>query len=680
MPLDDEALVGVAGELASAKAASVAALAGPFFLARREAGIARWRVTDGTPEHKWLLGRLQGYPVGRTNKFLFQRPANEAEFERAALYLANEFVEAAACDRRRFASPLPDGNKYDPDRYDTFSGQMLGAILRAMEKNGDVVKNKGGGTMRGPTLSTGFNVTEWTLSPELFEVLRGFVCARGCDNPEILMRISWDRLSDADKNAFRGAWIARENRLGRPGYWQMPIYKDVHGPDGKIVRRRAGIITRMNADGTYRWPTESDWSETWKDATWYPQADGRVMTADEAGVAAMLVTLARSNAFSAKHEWRNERGEIEPATCRMSHRVFRDDTLEQHGRFYFGGQNINKDLLAAYTVNGEGTDTGDIACTHPTILLARAGRSIAEYDDDVYGSYAQRELDKPEALRQSLLTALAGREIDDAVLAAWLAPAVIRKQWKLGFSVCLNARSRESAISALARISYDDPSAGGLCPPGQLTNPNDLKQKPFWSRARIEQVVDTLTADLVFGPHMCKKLGPALMRDDARWMERVRHRCEAANIAYRDCHDSITCAVSRRDDVHAIMVEEWTTQFDFPPHIAWEKKSKAEAMVAIGAAARQEEHRPDVAWNDSSDAPPIEMSSSCLPQPDDLHPPGKRAGSGQRDRSAAFAALAEGVEERDRRRARDMLLPRILPRYRSALSHVDKDDDAERGR
>ena len=149
----------------------------------------------------------------------------------------------------------------------------------------------------------------------------------------------------------------------------------------------------------------------------------------------------------------------------------------------------------------------------------------------------------------------------------------------------MNAKDRNAAINALARSDPNDPSAGFVCRPEQLGEPHDAMAKPFWSRDRAVEVVDTILADPIFAPSMCAKAGPQLMRQDARWMEQVRSRLEAAAIPYRDCHDSIMCPISRRAEVDAIMKEEWTALFGIAPAIKWSKLSAQHASTEANTGA-----------------------------------------------------------------------------------------------
>ncbi len=553
---------------------------GGFYLMRPELDIAQRQVVLYGAFHGDFMMRLWAYrlhgpdPSG-TNKYLFERDEHR-DFPPAALYFLNELCEAASRGTRRFACPLPAGT-YDPKRYVEVSALMLGSMLSAMEKYGDIVKLPGGGRQRGGGRRASYTATVWQMSDRLFDLVCQYVCEDAAQHPYILMRTSWNRLSDADQEAFRNAWGNRELRQGRDGDTYKPIFRELgrNPQTGKMVRRKEGAELVRNPDGSYHTPTASEWKARWDDADWYPQAAGRRMTPDEPGVADLLASLARTNAFTAQHAWRDGAGSLEPAPCRMSHRVFRDDNLHEHGRFYYPDQAIKKEYLNRFTVDGEQTDTGDIVCTHPTMLLGLEGhKSIhdAPYRGDIYAYYAGLELADPAALRESLLAAVGDQPVGAAAIDALMAAPVLRQQWKRAFSVCLNARTAVSAVMALGQIVEGDSSAGQLCPPGALLQQRDIMDKPFWSRDRIQRVVDKLVADPVFGGSMCTGQGPRLMYLDASWMEAVRHRLEDAGIPYRDIHDSVTCPISRLDEVDAIMKDEWQKRFGYAPAVKWTKR------------------------------------------------------------------------------------------------------------
>ena len=555
-----------------------------FYLMRSEATSAFRRVEFLGPTHKALVLRLMSYHYA-TNKPLFLRDGSDRPFCYASLYLVTELCEAATRGLRIFACPLPEKG-YDPKRYVKLSGRMLGAMLRAMQNAGDIQMAPGrkGGVPRGSSRQAGYTVTEWLMSPEFHQFVSNHACAEAAHHPKILMRPSWSRLTEAEQAAFRDEWFGKELKAGRDGNIYEPVYIMVHDPQsGKEKRRKISSVRKEHACGVPMNPSPSEWKKRWDDAKlWHVWAGGRLMTADQPGVAEMMESLGRSNAFTAQHEWRDGQGRVEPPASRMGHRVFRDDTLEAHGRFYYAAQGLKKEVLDGYTVNGEETDTGDIVCTHPTMILGLGGKSISDapYGGDVYQHYADEELARPEALRASLLAAIGNCDADPKVLAALMASKVIRQQWKRGFSVGLNARDRSAAINALARVAEYDPSLSYLCPPGSLLKDHDIMAKPFWSRARAEEIVDKLMADPVFGPSMCSGQGPRLMRQDATWIEAVRHRLEAAGIPYRDVHDSITGPISRRAEVDAIMKEEWRRLFGFEPQIKWSKWKAATAPVS----------------------------------------------------------------------------------------------------
>ena len=551
-----------------------------FHLMRPELDIAHWQVELYGAFHGDFMMRLWAYrlqepdPSG-TNKFLFERDEHR-DFPLAARYFLNELCETVGRGRRRFACPLPEGT-YNPNRYVDVSAPMLASILNAMEKYGDLVKLPGGGRERRGGRHGSYTATVWQMQDQLFDLVCRQVCDDAQQHPYILMRTSWHNLSEADQDAFRDAWLNRELRQGRDGDTYKPIYRELgrNPQTGNIVREKVRDELVRNPDGSHHVPTPSEWKARWDDADWYAQAAGRRMTADEAGVADMLVSLGRTNAFTAQHAWRDGAGHLEPAPCRMSHRVFRDDNLHEHGRFYYPDQAIKKEYLNRFTVNGEQTDTGDIVCTHPSILLGLEGRKSiydAPYDGDIYAYYAGLDLADPTALRASLLAAVGNQTVDAATVGALMAAPVLRQQWKRAFSICLNARNGLSAVMALAQIVEGDSSAGQLCPPGALLQRRNVMDKPFWSRQRIQDVVDTLVADPVFGGSMCTGQGPRLMYLDASWMEAVRHRLEDAGIPYRDIHDSVTCPVSRIDEVDAIMKDEWQERFGYAPAVKWTKR------------------------------------------------------------------------------------------------------------
>ncbi len=534
-------------------------------------------IQPDAPLVEWFCSRLMAYPT-TTNRYLFQRHEHTASFVEVAHYVVGEIYAAVSGGVRTIVCPRPDG-KFKTMRYTGLDARILVSVVAALEKHHDLNLapwNAGGdwdfGTQR-------WLANEYVVAAEVLNVFERAVTTDAINRPRIVMRTSWPRLKAREKEAFQHRWLYREACRGRTGFTMEPIWRIESDPtSGKPSRRKVGERHKFDRDRQFHYPrTASEWTEIWKSAdSWYAEADGRIMAVDEPGVAAMVGELSRSNRFTTLHEWRDGRGCLESASARMSYRVFRDDRLDEHGRYYYPAQSKAKAVLDGFTVNGEETDTCDIVCTHPTMILGEAGRSILEapYNGDVYGAYAREELAAPEKLQMSLVAELAHLDkLDDGWCDRLVAPAVIRQQWKRAFSVCLNARDRQSAINALARIDSDDPSEGHLCPWNALPLEHDILAKPFWSRERIAQVVDVLMVDPFFGPHMCKSAGSRLMRQDARWMERVRRRLEDAGIPYRDVHDSITGPISRRAEIEAIMKQEWRVLFGFEPAVKWNKRA-----------------------------------------------------------------------------------------------------------
>lgn len=587
-----------------------------FYLMRAELDIGWWQLDMDSTAHKWLMRRLEAYPAGKTNKPLFRRPGYDAEFAIAARYLANELCEAAARGFRVFACPLPERH-YDPQRYVTVAPTMLASILAAMEKAGDVRKAPGTrGGKRRDNGRGGYAATEWLVSEDIFNDLCALVCTDAARNPYIVMRTSWHLLCDADKEKFRDVWLVREIRCGRDGHMYTAVLESAPGATSKTGLRKVRSRLVLDRAGFQQMPSDSDWRDRWNDATdWYPQAAGRRMLADEPGLAKMLQDLGSSNAFTARHRWRDGEGRIELPTQRMGHRVFRDDKLDEHGRFYYPAQGLSKAILDQYTVDGEETDTGDIVCTHPAMLLGmHGGRSIFEapYNGDIYRYHAHVDLANPGPLLQDLHAAVGPAAADSAVVDLLMTAEVIRQQWKRVFSVCLNARTPQAAVNALARISTDDPGAGHLCPPALLLHQRDVMAKPFWSRARIAVCVATLVDDPVFGPSMCSGEGARLMYMDATWMQAVRKRLEIAQIPYRDCHDSMTCPISHRDEVDAIMKDVWRSMFGHAPAVKWSKLAQDEPVTVAPPQVEGTMPAPE------SEAPPpaegAREPADCAPQ------------------------------------------------------------------
>lgn len=546
-----------------------------FYLMRCEHDIARWQVPHGGEEHVWLTRRMQGYAVGPTNKPLFRRPGSEGALQTATHYLISELCCMARTGKRRFAAPLPD-KKYDPKRYLAVDGNMLRSILAAMEKHSDICKapETRGGRFLGRGRSEGISVTEWQVRRVLLAYLHFALAKADMLLPVIEMRRSWELLTAEEQEQFRDAWLTREHRNGRSGHCEDPVFVKELTPDGRPRKRKVGTHCRTTAAGDIAWPSEYDWKQRWKAADWHAPAAGRLMRDDEPGVAELRAYLVTLNRFAQLHCWRDGAGRVEPASRRMTHMVFRDERMDEHGRQYHPAQSVKKEELDAFTVDGEATVTGDIVCTHPTMLLGLAGRSIrdAPFDGDVYGYRARQDLKDPERLHASLRAVLGNRLMrpeDEAAFDALMSYEVLRLQHKLASSICLNAKSRDGAIAALARVNRDDPTMGQLCPAADLASPRDIMAKPFWSRERVEEVVDAAMADPFFGSSMCTRQGGRLMRLDSEWMLAVRLRLVAAGIPHRDRHDSITCPVSRKKEVDIIMKEEWIRLFGQEPSIKW---------------------------------------------------------------------------------------------------------------